>query len=278
MALHGQSPAAPPEVPSSIRKAVIAAYQREFGVMIEYPAIYHNPEAVNCKGEGHVTTTAYLRTGTSTRVLSLYLSEEGTVINKNELHVLLAPAGTIRVLVVLLRYPETVSADALGFWEDAQKEINEEHVAFAKSRGFEKPIVVFENTNLLVDPAQVGDPHSPASVRAAAESRGFRTAQYDIVMAIDINPQKSAGGLSINSERSVYVGNYSFWKTPLEARQWKMIAATAYQHEIAHHWGWPGTHDWAGSCGGKKPEYSPFIARPCCSAGRISTAIMCPKS
>jgi hypothetical protein len=81
-------------------------------------------------------------------------------------------------------------------------------------------------------------------------------------MAIDINPQKSAGGLSMLSERSVYVGNYSFWKAPLSAQQWKMIASTAYHHEMAHYWGWPGTHDWAGSCGGKKPEYAPFIAPP----------------
>ena len=38
------------------------------------------------------------------------------------------------------------------------------------------------------------------------------------------------------------------------------IARTAYHHEVAHHWGWPGTHDWAGGCGGSVPEYAPFIA------------------
>jgi hypothetical protein len=41
-----------------------------------------------------------------------------------------------------------------------------------------------------------------------------------------------------------------------------MVASTAYHHEIAHHWGWPSTHDWAGSCGGSKQEYAPFIAPP----------------
>src|SRR6266496_4368020 len=34
-------------------------------------------------------------------------------------------------------------------------------------------------------------------------------------MAIDMNPQEGAGGFS--SELSVYVGNYSYWKTPHRA-------------------------------------------------------------
>jgi hypothetical protein len=80
-------------------------------------------------------------------------------------------------------------------------------------------------------------------------------------MTIDINPQESVGGFALAEERSVYVGNYSSWKTALGAPQWKMIARTAYHHEVAHHWGWPATHDWAASCGGK-PDYAPFIAPP----------------
>ncbi len=261
--LSGQAPSLPPLPPDSILAAVKAAYQREFGETIEHPAIYNNPQAVDCRGEGHLTTTAYLRAGATATLLSMYMSRDGSrVIRKDRSQILLAPAGTIRVLVVLVRYPETVTADALGFWEDAQKQINEDHQAFAKSRGYSAPVVVFDNTNIVVDSAELYDPHTPAAVRAAAESRGVSTTNYQIVMAIDINPRESAGGLSINSERSVYVGNFSNWKTPLGAREWKMIARTAYHHEVAHHWGWPGTHDWAGSCGGHMPEYAPFIAPP----------------
>lgn len=262
-ALLGQVPALPQPPPDSILTAVKAAYQREFGETIEHPAIYNNPRAVNCRGEGHLTTTAYLKTGITTTLLSMYMSRDGgNVLRKDRSHVLLAPAGTIRVLAVLVRYPETVTADALGFWEDAQKQINEDHIAFAKSRGYNAPVVAFDNTNIVIDPDELHDPHSPASVRAAAERRGVSSANYQIVMAIDINPRESAGGLSINSERSVYVGNYSQWKTPIGAREWKMIARTAYHHEVAHHWGWPGTHDWAGACGGGLPEYAPFNAPP----------------
>jgi hypothetical protein len=97
-------------------------------------------------------------------------------------------------------------------------------------------------------------------VRDAAERRGFAPSNFPIVMAIDMNPLESAGGLS--SERSVYVGNYSYWKAPLDAQQWKMVARTAYHHEVAHLWGWPATHDWDAGCGGYPPEYAPFIAPP----------------
>jgi hypothetical protein len=193
----------------------------------------------------------------------MYMSRDGTtVIRKSRSQVFVPPAGTIRVLVVLVRYPQTVQADALALWETAQNQINEDHAAFAKSRGYKAPIVVFDNTNITIDPAQLASPRRPFSVRAAVERRGVSTANYQIVMTIDINPQESVGGVSLLSERSVYVGNYSSWKTPLTPQDWKMIARTAYHHETAHHWGWPDTHDWAGSCGGHKPEYAPFIAPP----------------
>ncbi len=58
----------------------------------------------------------------------------------------------------------------------------------------------------------------------AAEHEGISIANYQIVMAIDINPQESVGGYSVPEERAVYVGNYSSWKTLLGAAQWKMIA------------------------------------------------------
>ncbi|HKD06816.1 MAG TPA: hypothetical protein VKB79_13020 [Bryobacteraceae bacterium] len=240
-----------------------AAYQREFGETIEHPAIYNNPRAVDCRGEGHLTTTAYLKAGLTTTLLSMYMSRDGlSVLRTDRSQVLLAPAGTIRVLVVLVRYPETFTADALGFWEEAQKQINADHAAFAKSRGYNAPVVAFDNTNIVLDPDQLRDPHIPASVRTAAERHGVSPANYQIVMVVDINPRESAGGLAIISERSVYVGNYSHWKTPLGALEWKKIARTAYHHEVAHHWGWPGTHDWAVSCGGGSAEYAPFIVPP----------------
>jgi hypothetical protein len=266
-ALLAQAPSIPlsPERPgfTSIEAAVKAAYQREFGRAIDHPAVYNNPQAINCRGEGHLTTTAYLRTGTTTTLLSMYMSRDGaTVSRKAESAVRLAPAGTIQVLVILLSYPQTVAANALTLWEAAQKEINEDHAAFAKSRGYDTPIVVFDNTNLMIDPARVGNPRRPASVRAAAELQGVSIANYQIVMTIDINPQDSVGGFALPEERSVYVGNYLSWKTSLGAPQWKSIATTGYHHEVAHHWGWPPTHDWAGSCGGSKPDYAPFIAPP----------------
>ncbi|HTS31314.1 MAG TPA: hypothetical protein VMH81_35820 [Bryobacteraceae bacterium] len=257
-ALPGQTDTA------SIQAAVRAAYLRQFGEAIEHPAIYENPAPVDCRGNRHppVTTTAYLRRGAATELLTMYLSEDGLVQHTERSEPPMVPAGTIRVLAILVRYPETVSADALAEWQDAQKGINEEHAAFARNRGYKAPIVVFDNTNILMDPREIDDPHSPASVRAAARRRGISTDDYQIHMLIDINPNQSAGGLSLYAEKSIYVGNYGPWKTPLDAARWKRVAATAYHHEMAHHWGWPGTHDWVVACGGKPPEFAPFIVPP----------------
>ena len=262
-ALIAQALSSGPPAITSVDAAVKAAYQREFGRTIEHPAIYNNPLAVDCRGQGHLTTTAYLRTGTTNTLLSMYMSRDGArVIQKTESAVRLAPVGTIRVLAVILRYPQTVAADALRLWEAGQQEVNEDHAAFAKSRGYDAPIVVFDNTNIMIGPTRVGNPRRPGAVRAAAELQGVSVANYQIIMAIDINPQDTVGSYALPEERSVYVGNYSSWKTVLRAPQWKMIAKTAYHHEVAHHWGWPATHDWAGSCGGAKQDYAPFIAPP----------------
>lgn len=259
-ALLGQHPPAP--LPSSIEAAVKAAYQREFREVIEYPAIYNNPRPIDCRGNRHppITTTAYLRRGAVTTLLTMYMSQDGIVEHKTRSEVPLAPAGKIRVLCLLVRYPETVTADALALWEDAQRQINEEHAALARSRGYKAPIIVFDNTNIVINSEEIDNPHNPASVRAAAQRHDVSAADYQIIMAIDINPKQPAGGLSVWTEKSVYVGNYGAWKTPLDSQKWMRVAATAYHHEVAHHWGW--MHDWVVSCGGSTPEYAPFIAPP----------------
>ena len=45
------------------------------------------------------------------------------------------------------------------------------------------------------------------------------------------------------------MGNYSRWSRPLTTAEWVNVANAVYHHEVAHHWGWPGSHDWAPSCG-----------------------------
>ena len=247
----------------SIEAAVKAAYQREFGQTIEHPAIYNNPQALNCRGEGHLTTTAYIGAATGTTLLSMYMSRDAaTVLQKSQSPVLLLPAGVIRVLVLLVRYPATIAEDALALWEHAQNQINRDHSLFAESRGYKAPVVRFDNTNVIVDSAHVTNARSAAWARSVAERRGVAPASYQIFMTIDLNPHEQTGGFAVARERSVYVGNYGRWKTPLSAQQWERVARTAYHHEVAHHWGWPGTHNWAGSCGGHQPEYAPFIVPP----------------
>jgi hypothetical protein len=38
-------------------------------------------------------------------------------------------------------------------------------------------------------------------------------------------------------------------------------ARASYHHEMAHHWGWPATHDWA-ACDAANASSSPFFVPP----------------
>jgi hypothetical protein len=260
-----------------IEAAVKAAYWREFAETIEHPAIYNEPGQATCSGPrpATITTTAYLTSGASTRLLTMFLSQEGTVLQRISSQVPLRPAGTIRVLAVLVRYPETFSDEALALWENGQKQVNEDHAALARSRGYQAPIVVFSNTNIMIEPGEIDDPHRPASVRAVAERHGLSPADHQIVMMIDMNPGKSAGGLSIGAEKSVYLGNFEARKTPLDGRAWSGLPPL---HTIMK---LPTTGDgstigWQVAAARNRNMHR-LLRRRCCLAGRTYRVIMCPR-
>ena len=264
--LAAQSQLAPP---TPIELAVKGTYQRMFGQLIERPAIYNTgPE---CQAQrAKLTTTAYLqRSGATSRLLSMYTTFDGSDTARITNSMVLTPAGTIRVLVAFFRYPETVSVDALNDWTRAQAQINDDHVAFANKRGYATPIVTFSNTNVVIDSTAAGtvlqdgsalDAHSPRSVRLALQQRGFVPDDYELVISIDMDPSRFAGGVSLNDIRFIRVGNYFHRTSPLSARDWGFVARTAYHHEVPHQWGWPGTHDWSARC--DTTSHEPFIIPP----------------
>ena len=260
----GQSASA---LPSDLPKltptaaAVRDNYFREFGEVIPMPAIFNDERSVDCRQRGHLTTTAYLRQSAKrSTLLEMYLSRDGTnVLSKRRTDVL-TPAGTFKVVVVLVRYPATVGDDALEQLAAAQRQINDDHAAFARAHGYAKPIVQFENTNVIVDAGEIGDPHSPANVRAAAVRAGIMVEGSDFVIVLDPDPAHVAGGLATPPNGDVYVGNYSHWTATLGAREWTSIVRTAYHHEVAHHWGWQ--HDWTPTCGATKLGFEPFLIAP----------------
>jgi len=255
----------PPAPSAELEAAVRQAYERELGLRIPRPAIYNDPRSVDCRGEGQLTTTAYLG---ERELVYMYLSRDGaTVTFKSDAVaftsdglVTLPPAGTFRVLTVLVDYPETTGG-SLALWEATQTEINKHHAEFASSRGYASPIVVFENTNVVVEASQIRDPRSDGDVISAVESqKGISAQGFDIIISINIDPGESEGGFA--SGTFVYVGNYAGWQGPLTAGDMSQIAATAYHHEVGHIWGWTGTHDWAPSCGDTDLGFDPFSAPP----------------
>jgi hypothetical protein len=183
---------------STVQAAVSQAYQREFGLSIPSPAIFNDPRSQNCAGAGHLTTTAYLRTGSRTALLHfLYMSRDaGAVIRRDPPSSVVAPAGTFRALVVVTQHPETVGFDSLMLLEAAQRQINEDHAAFARAKGFPSPIVSFESTNVVISPTQIVNPRSRDAVLAAAGREGLGSSGYDFVVSLNIDPTRSEGGFA----------------------------------------------------------------------------------
>ena len=253
-------PSNTPADTTSVAIAVRAAYSREFGEIIAWPAIYNDPS--NGCNESYLTTTAYFRNSpTSARLLSLFTTRDGrAVIRKSQVASVVIPAGTLRILTVIVTHHATVGPSDLDNWEAAQAKINHDHASFAASRGFPEPIVSFENTNVLVSADDITDPRSPADVRHAAERRGFATASYQFVASINMDPARSEGGFA-GAAGFVYMGNYGRWSRPLTAAEWVNVANAVYHHEVAHHWGWPGSHDWVPRCS-SQATYRPFIVPP----------------
>ncbi len=257
----GQLNLASPTIPIEI--AVKDAYAREFGELIERPAIHNDPLSGGCKGrEPHLMTTAYLRSSPGTaRLFYLFATPDGrTVIRKSQVESVVMPAGRFRVLTVILRHPATVRDSDLASWEAAQVKINENHSASADGRGLSEPIVSFDNTNVIVGPTDIANPRSSASVREMVERRGFATKSYQFIAVINLDPARPERGFA-GPDGFMYMGNYSRWLQPLTAAQWVNVANAVYHHEFAHHWGWPGSHDWAPSCGRQGANH-PFIVPP----------------
>lgn len=268
-----RSPGEPEPSPATeLERTVSEAYQREFGARVPRPAIFVDPAAGGCPLVPHLMTTAYLPDGGSgsRRLLMLYLTLDGTALTtayegglKIDAGVrAVFPAGTFRVLTVLVRYPETVSDATVALLSQAQAEINAQHQAFATTKGYSAPIVRFVFENVAIFGSAISDPRSLGGVTNALAGVGRSTSGSDFVVVLNPDPAKSEGGFAAYSPVPpyfVYMGNYGPFTHELSASQVTNIARAAYHHEIGHHWGW--RHDWTPTCGATTP-FAPFITAP----------------
>jgi len=163
---------------------------------------------------------------------------------------------------MVVRHPDTAGPDPLSMWVGAQGEVNQHHARFASANGYAAPLVVFANTNLLLEPGELAAPENQNAVAAAIKAHRLSPIDYDILMLINIDPAHSEGGRAgrLAGQRSVYVGNFSHWTRALSPQDWSAIARTAYQQLMAYHWGWQT--DWTPTCGGTRLGHEPFITSP----------------
>jgi hypothetical protein len=255
------SPSSGPPTPTSVvPKAALESalgqdYQQVFRTQITHPAYFDNSIC-----NGTVSTTAYFKQSDKKSTL-LYLStstDGKTVVNQLR-NTVVTPAGIFRVLVVLVSYSETVNQSNVGLFVPAQEQINQDHVAFAVSRGYGAPLVSFQNTNMVMEHSEIADPRTPTGVTTALTQHGISTNGYDFFVSVNIDPASpSEGGQSyVGAPGFIYVGNFRGWKTSLGADDFTSVARAVYHHEVAHHWGWSPLHDWA-------PCYNvaPFLVPP----------------
>jgi hypothetical protein len=247
-----------PDSQYGIRERVAAAYMREFGLQIASPVVFAPMKGSTCPRVAPFISTAYLReSGSESNLFVLYLSEDASrVLGKTQSRVL-TPAGTIRVLVVLVRHRQTFGPNGLDMWMKAQSDINDLHAAFAAEHGYAAPIVIFDNRNVVLDATSEGD--GDRMLTEAVPELYQSPYDRDVTITVDIDPDRSAGGSSNPNGRSIVVGNYMRWNSPLTQEDWTSIARTAYQHEMAHLWGWE--HRWSPVCD-NAPKYDPFVAAP----------------
>lgn len=230
-----------------MENAVRQAFEQAFNEQVPRPAIVEsNSDVVFCSA--YVTSNAWLGSpGRSSTLLSLKLSSDGMSVTRSTRATFLTPAGTFRALTVLVGYPETVGADAISLLEGAQRAINDDYASFSAARGYGAPLVTFNNTNVRIPSSQVSDARTLSGVVTALSQQGIAVGGYDFLVSINIDPARSEGGFATpgSTPAFIYMGNFSQWKTTLSASNMTSIAGAVYHHEVIHHWGWPGTHDWA---------------------------------
>ena len=248
-------------------------FMQQFGESIPSPTFYVDlPGSATCTSPGYLTAVAYLPvTGTTTLMRVMHLTPDGLTLAMNPQGVStysavigLRPAGVFRVLTVVLTYPETVSESDLAVLSQQQSTINQQHAAFAQSKGYAAPIVRFEFTNVAIPGTPGSAPRSLSATQVLLQGRGISTVGYDFVAVINIDPTLSEGGFAVTSAPAppffIYMGNFGvFHERPTENGFYGIARAT-YHHEVAHHWGWQ--HEWTLSCGPGDPPYTPFITAP----------------
>lgn len=160
---------------------------------------------------------------------------------------ILRPEGNIRVLVAGIdRSNTSLAADFSSEWAAAQASINQDHQQYASSAGLSGPILQFQNTNIVIDEADLNgtNTRNGAAMRTLLTSLGRDPLTFDALIVIDLDPANQQGGLVLD-RRAVALGWFFAAQTgfvDVTASQWQSLARAAYHHEVGHLHGWQ--HHW----------------------------------
>ncbi|MEK6285206.1 MAG: hypothetical protein AABO57_05650 [Acidobacteriota bacterium] len=227
---------------NNVKSKIVDAYKQYFGLDVPSPAY------VGSRSDDmgrYWTSTAY-RDSLRYR---LYLLADGTVLPfAGEAK---RPYGTYRVAVVAIDYGNTNIATLLStLWTEVQQEMNNNYFQYASACGNDKAMVQFINTNFLASSTEIASPRNTEEIISYVLNQGHKREDFDIYVALDLNPQSPAGGFANYGGNFAYIGYYFAKRDFADLGQlasydkselfW--IGKALYDHEIGHIFGWE--HEW----------------------------------
>lgn len=221
-----------------------SAFQEAFALNIPFPAY------IATSGTSW-TSTAYI----GSEVFRVYVFQDSTF--EANIRPVQRPEGIFHTISIGIDYGNTNISDVFGtLWVNAQSSINTAHRTFAHQQGYNKPLVSFINTNILISSGDINDPTSKTEVFAFLDSQGITQEDFDVVNVLNLDAQNSAGGFKLGS-KFIHMG-WFFGSEPfgtIDQVKAQTLANAIYGHEMSHVWGWE--HEWSRN---SNTNYNPSLA------------------
>jgi hypothetical protein len=276
-------PAAPPSRDEAAAR-IIALYQERFGIVVAAPAL--------ARKERHgVFTDPWVSTawiGSQFYQIDLFpdghdeswSAPVGRVADaKTQALPICRPEGILTLLAVFIDYGNlgATAADVLAAFDAATRRLNEIYAGYPRGPVSAQPILQMETRGAVIRPPEGRDDLylSPSTIRALT---GLDPAGYQLVAIVDLDAADTA--------RHAYVTRPDFdtfglasgccpcadpgvdvWAGIDDPSQLfgddSRLLTTLLAHEVFHHFGYPGTHDWPCTQGAR------VDASDCCGSSEI---------
>jgi hypothetical protein len=276
-------PAAPPSRNEAAAR-IIALYEERFGITLTAPALAR-------KERYGVLTDPWVSTawiGSQFYQIDLYPDGHdetwsapiGRVADtKMQALPICRPEGVLTLLAVFIDYENlgVTADDVLAAFDAATRRLNEIYAGYTRAPVSAQPILQMETRGVVIRPPEARDDLylSPSTIQALT---GLDPAAHQLVAIVDLDAADTARHLYVTRDDFDTFGLASgccpcadpgvdIWVGIDESVQlWgddSRLLTTLLAHEVFHHFGYPGTHDWPCT------EGTRVDASDCCGSSEI---------